>query len=105
MRKIKLSGRFKRDLKRYKYQKSKIRALGEIIRHLEKDGRVPIENIPHKLHGIYEGCMECHVEDDFLLIKRAVDLLGKNENQSQNGEICKVLVKVKNRLNAILNFV
>jgi mRNA interferase YafQ len=68
MRKIKLSGRFKRDLKRYKYQKSKIRALGEIIRHLEKDGRVPIENIPHKLHGIYEGCMECHVEDDFLLI-------------------------------------
>ena len=68
MRKIKLSGRFKRDLKRYKYQKSKIRALGEIIRHLEKDRRVPIENIPHKLHGIYEGCMECHVEDDFLLI-------------------------------------
>ena len=68
MRKIKLSGRFKRDLKRYKYQKSKIRALGEIIRHLEKDGRVPIENIPHKLHGIYEGCMECHVEDDSLLI-------------------------------------
>lgn len=44
-------------------------------------------------------------EDDFLLIKRAVDLLGKNENQSQNGEICMVLVKVKNRLNAILNFV
>ena len=43
-------------------------------------------------------------EDDFLLIKRAVDLLGKNENQSQNGEICKVLVKVKNRLTAILNF-
>ena len=44
-------------------------------------------------------------EDDFLLIKRAVDLLGKNDNQSQNGEICKVLVKVKNRLNAILHFV
>ena len=44
-------------------------------------------------------------EDDFLLIKRTVDLLGKNENQPQNGEICKVLVKVKNRLNAILNFV
>ena len=44
-------------------------------------------------------------EDDFLLLKRAVDLLGKNENQLQNGEICKVLVKVKNRLTAILNFV
>ena len=44
-------------------------------------------------------------EDDFLLIKKAVDLLGKNENQSQNSEICKVLMKVRNRLNAILNFV
>ena len=43
-------------------------------------------------------------EDDFLLLKRAVDLLGKNENQSQNGEIYKVLKKVKNRLTAILNF-
>ena len=43
-------------------------------------------------------------EDDFLLLKRAVDLLGKNENQLQNGEVCKVLVKVKNRLTAILNF-
>ena len=44
-------------------------------------------------------------EDDFLLIKRAVDLLGKNENQPQNGEMYKVLKKVKNRLTAILNFV
>ena len=44
-------------------------------------------------------------EDDFLLIKKAVDLLGKNENQPQNGEIYKVLKKVKNRLTAILNFV
>ena len=43
-------------------------------------------------------------EDDFLLLNRAVDLLGKNENQLQNGEICKVLVKVKKRLTAILNF-
>ena len=44
-------------------------------------------------------------EDDFLLLKRAVDLLGKNENQPQNGEIYKVLKKVKNRLTAILSFV
>ena len=44
-------------------------------------------------------------EDDYLLLKRAVDLLGKNENQPQNGEIYKVLKKVKNRLTAILNFV
>jgi hypothetical protein len=44
-------------------------------------------------------------EDDFLLLKKAVDLLGKNENLPQNGEIYKVLKKVKNRLTAILSFV
>ena len=27
-----------------------------------------MEYKPHKLHGIYEGCIECHVEDNFLLI-------------------------------------
>jgi mRNA interferase YafQ len=35
---------------------------------LQATGRVPVEYGPHKLHGIYEGCIECHVEDDFLLI-------------------------------------
>ena len=43
-------------------------------------------------------------EDDFLLIKRAVDLLGKNDVQTSSVEIRKVLSKVKNRLTAILNF-
>ena len=43
-------------------------------------------------------------EDDFLLIKRAVDLLGKNDGQTSSVEIRKVLSKVKNRLTAILNF-
>lgn len=68
MKNIVLSGKFKKDLKRYKHRKSKVQALGSIIAHLEQTGRVPIEYHPHKLHGLYEGCMECHVEDDFLLI-------------------------------------
>ena len=68
MKTIKYSGRFKKDLKRYQNNKAKVKALGDIIRHLERTGRVPAENRPHKLHGIYEGCTECHVESDFLLI-------------------------------------
>ena len=68
MKKIVLSGKFKKDLKRYQHRRDKIKALGDMVRHLERTGRVPIENKPHKLHGIYEGCMECHIEDDFLLI-------------------------------------
>ena len=68
MMKVVLSGRFKKDLKRYKHQPGKVRALGQIISHLEQTGRVPVTYRPHKLHGVYEGCMECHIEDDFLLI-------------------------------------
>ena len=65
---IKYSGRFKKDLKRYQNRKSTVLALGKVIKHLRNNGRVPIEYKPHKLHGIYEGSMECHIEDDFLLI-------------------------------------
>ena len=65
---IVLSGKFKRDLKRYKHRKSKIDALGAVIKSLKKTGKAPVVNHPHTLHGTYEGCMECHIEDDFLLI-------------------------------------
>ncbi len=68
MKTIVQSGKFKKDLKRYQHQKEKIHALAKVLRHLEQAGRIPKENKPHKLHGIYEGCMECHIEDDFLLI-------------------------------------
>lgn len=66
--KIRISGRFKKDLKRYQNSIGKIKSLGHVIRCLEKDGRVPAEYKPHQLHGIYEGCMECHVESNLLLI-------------------------------------
>ena len=65
---IRLSGRFKKDLKRYKHDAVKVKALGEVIKHLKANGRVPLEYNPHKLHGFFEGCMECHIENDFLLI-------------------------------------
>lgn len=68
MKKIIQSGRFKKDLKHYQHRKALIHTLGTVISHLQHTGRVPIEYRPHKLHGIYEGCIECHVENDFLLI-------------------------------------
>ena len=66
--KVIYSSKFKKDLKRYQNRANKIACLGEIIKHLKKSGRVPLQYRPHKLHGIYEGSMECHIEDDFLLI-------------------------------------
>ena len=43
---IRLSGRFKKDLKRYKHDAVKVKALGDVIKHLKANGRVPLEYNP-----------------------------------------------------------
>lgn len=67
-KKLKKSTQFKKDLKKYIHKPSKLLALKTVTKALEQTGHVPMEYGPHKSHGIYEGCLECHVEDDFLLI-------------------------------------
>ena len=66
--KIVYTTKFRIDRKRYQHDSAKMEALFTITKHLEQEGRVPAEFRPHKLHGIYEGCMECHIENNFLLI-------------------------------------
>ena len=68
MKKLKQSTQYKKDLKRYLNKPSKMVALRIITESLQKTGIVPVEYGPHKLYGEYKGCMECHIEDDFLLI-------------------------------------
>lgn len=68
MREIVYSSRFKKDLKRYQYQPNKIAALKEILQYLRETGKVKAKYRPHMLVGDYKGCMECHIESDFLLI-------------------------------------
>jgi len=65
---IKYTGRFKKDLKRYKNDAVKVKALATIVKCLSETGVVPANYKPHPLHGNYEGCMECHILNDFLLI-------------------------------------
>ena len=65
---LKLSTKYKKDLKRYLNKPSKIAALKTVLKHLKQDGTVPAEYKPHVLSGNYRGYMECHIEDDFLLI-------------------------------------
>ena len=62
------STKFKKDFKRYRNNPLKLKKLYHLLTHLENTVHVPIEHKPHKLHGVYEGSMECHIEDDFLLI-------------------------------------
>ncbi len=68
MKTIKTSTRYRKDLKKYKHQPSKLEALREVLDMLLNDQPIPSEYKPHKLLGEYEGCLECHIQGDFLLI-------------------------------------
>ena len=65
---LKYTGQFKKDLKRYQNKPKKIESLMRILALLKESGSVPDEYYPHMLKGDYSGFMECHVENDFLLI-------------------------------------
>jgi len=62
------SGRFKKDVKRYKNQEDKIEALHNVLLQLQENGMVDDEYHPHALIGNYKGLLECHIQNDFLLI-------------------------------------
>lgn len=68
MKKLFLSSRYKKDFKRYQYNVQKLRALKEILDMLQHEQLIPAEYQPHMLYGNYKGCMECHIQSDFLLI-------------------------------------
>jgi len=68
MKTLKYSGSFKKDLKRYQNKPKKIAELEKVLHFLEELGTVPAEYDPHHLKGQYLNCLECHIEDDYLLI-------------------------------------
>ena len=57
-KKLKQSTQFKKDLKKYIHQPSKLLALKKVTVALEKTGAVPKEYKPHMLSGNYKGFME-----------------------------------------------
>jgi mRNA interferase YafQ len=65
---LKQSSQFKKDLKAVKFDEHKLNELQKVLEHLGYEGVVPAEYLPHPLKGQYQNCMECHIEDDFLLI-------------------------------------
>lgn len=65
---LKYTDQFKKDLKRYRHDAVKIEHLHVVLNYLEESGIVPEDYKPRVLKGNYEGFMECHVENDFLLI-------------------------------------
>lgn len=68
MKTLKISGQFKRDLKKYKHQAAQLDALENILGYLKRGEPIPAEYKPHMLSGDYKWHMECHVQNDLLLI-------------------------------------
>lgn len=65
---LKISKQFKKDLKRYQNKPEQIAQLKKVLAMLKESGIVPKEYKPHMLIGEYKGYMECHIENDTLLI-------------------------------------
>ena len=63
-----VTSKFKKDVKRMKRRGYDINTLKDIIQKLSDNQPLPEKNKDHNLHGDYEGCRECHITPDWLLI-------------------------------------
>ena len=68
MKILKLTKQFKKDLKKYQNRAGKLANLSTVLKLLRETGTVTRKYKPHMLAGEYDGFMECHVENDLLLI-------------------------------------
>ena len=60
----------KKNSRSLKKQPDKIQKILAVVKLLEKGGvsEIPKKMKPHMLIGQYQGCLECHIEGDLLLI-------------------------------------
>ncbi len=59
---------YKKDYKRFRNNPVKVKKLMTVLRWLQDERPIPSEYKPHVLSDDYAGCMECHIEGDFLLV-------------------------------------
>jgi mRNA interferase YafQ len=68
MKALQPTTQYRKDLKRFAKNPKKIDALKEVLEMLKDEQPIPAEYKPHMLHGNYKGCMECHIQGDYLLV-------------------------------------
>ena len=74
MRRVEQRSKFRRDFKREGRGEHKsllqpvTGVLWKVVAALANDIQLPMRYRDHPLHGEYEGCRECHVRPDLLLI-------------------------------------
>ena len=65
---VQFTRQFKKDLKRAAKQKKKIEELYAVIEKIANGEKLEARYREHLLGGNYEGCHECHIDPDWLLI-------------------------------------
>lgn len=68
MKELRYTRQFKKDLKRFLNQPKKLEELKIVLDMLRNEIPLPEKYRLHPLKGEYSGCLECHIEGDFLLI-------------------------------------
>ena len=68
MKEIRKTSQFKKDYKRFKNDKEFVETLMGIVKLLAEGNQIPEEYNPHPLKGNWKNYMECHIENDTLLI-------------------------------------
>ena len=72
--KLRVSGKFKKDFKKFKNKPRELKGVEEVLRLLKQGVEtIPQQMKPHKLVGNYKGLWECHVFPDLLLIWEQFD--------------------------------
>jgi len=59
---------FKKDVKNAKLANKNTDLLAKVMRYLVKNKPLDRKHKDHKLRGNYQGCRECHISPDFLLV-------------------------------------
>ena len=70
---IKITNQFKKDLKLAKRQGKDADKLFAVIEKLANGEVLDAKYRDHDLSGNYQGCRECHIEPDWLLIYEIFD--------------------------------
>lgn len=65
---ISATKQFKKDVKTLKRQNRNMDLLKETIERLAKGEALPVSFGNHPLRGSYEGCFDCHLRPDWVLI-------------------------------------
>ncbi len=68
MKELRYTRQFKKDLKKFLNQPKKLEALNTVLDMLRREITLPKKYKQHSLKAEYSGCLECHIEGDFLLI-------------------------------------